>query len=106
MRASSVFRSVLDGSQPSSHRHRSHPRLFGPLAYLDWLSLNEPVLHGSLGIAHYFGLAAKAHENAATPPRDFDEIEPRELLADELMASSPLTPEQLTAAATNAIAAC
>jgi hypothetical protein len=74
--------------------------------YLDWLSLYEPVLHGSLGIAHYFGLAAEAYENAAAAPRrDFDEIEARELLADELMASPPLTPEQLTAAAANAIAA-
>lgn len=42
---------------------------------------------------------------AATPRRDFDELEARELLADELMASPLLTPEQLTAAAANAIAA-
>jgi hypothetical protein len=48
----------------------------------------------------------KHHENAAaTPRKDFDELEARELLADELMASPPLTPAQLTAAAANAIAA-
>lgn len=32
---------------------------------LEWLARYEPVLHGSLGIARYFGLAAEALEQAA-----------------------------------------
>ncbi len=32
--------------------------------YLEWLALYEPVLHGSLGIANYFGVAAEAYERA------------------------------------------
>lgn len=74
--------------------------------YLEWLARYEPVLYGSLGIAHYLGLAAEALEQAAPSDRNFNELEAHELLADVLMNSAPLLPEELGAAATEAIQEC
>ena len=74
--------------------------------YLEWLALYEPVLHGSLGIANYFGLAAEAYERATQLRRDFDNWEASELLADLLMASVPMTPEDLAAAAAQDVEEC
>lgn len=74
--------------------------------YLEWLARYEPVLDGSLGIAHYLGLAAEALEHAALSDRNGNDLEAHERLADVLMNSAPLTPEELRTAATEAIEEC
>lgn len=74
--------------------------------YLEWLARYEPVLHGSLGIAHYLGLAAEALEQATPSDGDGNDLEAHELLADVLMNSAPLTPEELRAAAAEAVQEC
>lgn len=74
--------------------------------YLEWLARYEPVLHGSLGIAHYLGLAAEALEQATPLDKNCNELEARELWADVLMISVPLTPEELRAAARETVREC
>lgn len=73
--------------------------------YLDWLSLHSDSLHGSAGIANYFANAALAFEEQAHPHLgpDFDVFDARDNLADILMASAPLSCEELRAAVTAAI---
>jgi len=74
--------------------------------YTDWLSLNLAALNGSAGVANYFFLAALAFEDQAHPQLPapyFDPFVVREDLADILMASAPLSCEELRAAVTTAI---
>jgi hypothetical protein len=73
--------------------------------YLLWLSHHSDGLHGSAGIANYLANAAVAFEEQAHPQigADFDAFDARDNLADILMASAPLSADELRAAITNAI---
>ena len=73
--------------------------------YLFWLSHHSDALHGSAGIANYFANAAAAFEEQAHPQScpDFDVFNARDDLADILMASAPLSCDELRAAVTAAI---
>ena len=73
--------------------------------YLTWLQLHTVSLHGSAGIAQYLFLAAVALEEQAhrQASHSFDPYIARETFADILMASVPLSCEELRAAASSAI---
>ena len=73
--------------------------------YLIWLSHYSDAFHGSTGIANYFANAALAFEEQAHPKVgfEFDVFDARDNLADILMASAPLSSNELRAAATPAI---
>lgn len=72
---------------------------------LPWPSHHSDALPGSAGIASYFANAALAFEEQAHPqiPPDFDLFDARDNLADFLMASAPLSCDELRAAVTTAI---
>jgi hypothetical protein len=65
--------------------------------YVIWLRNWTPALNGSAGIANYLFLAAMAFEEQAHPqlPTAADVFEAREILADILMASAPLSSDEL-----------
>jgi len=73
--------------------------------YLTWLSCYSDALAGSAGIANYFANAALAFEEQAHPQicTDFDAFDARDNLADILMASAPLSSDELRGAVTTAI---
>ena len=73
--------------------------------YTNWLALHSDALHGSAGIASYLANAALAFEEQAHPqfPALFDAFVARENLSDLLMASAPLSCEELRAAVSAAI---
>jgi hypothetical protein len=73
--------------------------------YLNWLSENRGTLAGSAELANYFASAAIAFEEQAHPTvfADFEGFDARDNLADILMASAPLTSDELRAAVTKAI---
>jgi hypothetical protein len=73
--------------------------------YLLWLSHHSDALHGSAGIANYLANAALAFEEQAHPQvcPGFDAFDARDNLADILMASAPLSCDELRAAVTAAI---
>jgi len=73
--------------------------------YLAWLSRYSDALSGSAGIANYFANAALAFEEQAHPQicTDFDAFDARDNLADILMASAPLSSDELRGAVTAAI---
>jgi hypothetical protein len=73
--------------------------------YLAWLQRHTATLNGSAGIAHYLFLAATAFEEQAHPQygRHFDAYVARENFADILMASLPLSSDELRAAVSTAI---
>jgi hypothetical protein len=73
--------------------------------YLTWLSLYSDALSGSAGIANYFANAALAFEEQAHPQicREFDVFDARDNLADILMASAPLSSDELRGVVTAAI---
>jgi hypothetical protein len=75
--------------------------------YLSWLSLHEAGLGGSAGITQYLTRAAIAYEEQAhqfqRKPFDAAAFDARDNLADILMASAPLTEDELQAAVTMAI---
>jgi hypothetical protein len=65
--------------------------------YLPWLQIHRLALNGSAGIANYLFLAALAFEEQAHPqlPTGADVFVAREILADILMASAPLSSGEL-----------
>ncbi len=73
--------------------------------YLNWLSIHRGTLAGSAEIAHYFASAAIAFEEQAHPTvfSDFEAFDARDNLADLLMASVPLTSDELREAIADAI---
>jgi hypothetical protein len=73
--------------------------------YLLWLSHYSDALHGSAGIANYLANSASAFEEQAHPQirADFDAFDARDNLADILMASAPLSTDELRMAVMNAI---
>lgn len=73
--------------------------------YLPWLARHGNALNGSAGIANYLANAALAFEEQAHPQlaAQFDAFDARDNLADILMASVPLTCEELRAAVAAAI---
>jgi hypothetical protein len=73
--------------------------------YLAWLSAHRVSLAGSADIANYLANAAIAFEEQAHPTVfvDFEAFDARDNLADILMASAPLTCEELCTAVANAI---
>ena len=73
--------------------------------YLLWLSHHSDALHGSAGIANYLANAAAAFEEQAHPQigADFDAFDARDNLADILMASAPLSADELRVAVAKAI---
>jgi hypothetical protein len=73
--------------------------------YLAWLSRYSDALAGSAGIANYFANAALAFEEQAHPQicTDFDAFDARDNLADILMASAPLSCDELRGVVTAAI---
>ena len=73
--------------------------------YLLWLSYHSDALHGSAGIANYLANAAVAFEEQAHPQigADFDAFDARDNVANMLMASAPLSADELRVAVTNAI---
>ena len=73
--------------------------------YVQWLFLHSDTLGGAAGIANYFVMATIAFEEQAHPqlPAGFDPFVARECLSDILMASAPLSSEELRAAVTAAI---
>ena len=73
--------------------------------YLNWLSANRDTLAGSAEIANYFATATIAFEEQAHPTvfADFEAFVARDNLADILMASTPLTADELRTAVANAI---
>jgi hypothetical protein len=73
--------------------------------YLTWLSMHRSTLAGSAEIANYFASAAIAFEEQAHPTvfADFEAFDARDNLADILMASTPLTADELRIAVANAI---
>jgi hypothetical protein len=73
--------------------------------YLAWFSRYSDALSGSAGIANHFANAALAFEEQAHPQicTDFDGFDARDDLADILMASAPLLPDDLRGAVTTAI---
>jgi hypothetical protein len=75
--------------------------------YLSWLALHEAPLGGSAGITQYITRAAIAYEEQARQyqrkPFSVAAFDARDNLADILMASAPLTEDELQAAVTMAI---
>lgn len=75
--------------------------------YLSWLSLHEAPLGGSAGITQYITRAAIAYEEQARQyqrkPFSVAAFDARDNLADILMASAPLSEDELNAAVTMAI---
>jgi hypothetical protein len=73
--------------------------------YLGWLELHSDALHGPAGIANYLASAALAFEEQAHPllPAHFDAFDARDNLADILMASPPLSCDELRGAVHTAI---
>jgi hypothetical protein len=73
--------------------------------YLAWLSIHRCFLPGSADIVNYFANAAIAFEEQAHPTlfADFEAFDARDNLADILMASAPLTSEELRTAVSHAI---
>jgi hypothetical protein len=73
--------------------------------YLNWLSIYRGTLAGSADIANYFASAAIAFEEQAHPTvfADFEAFDARDNLADILMASVPLTSDELRTAVATAI---
>ncbi len=73
--------------------------------YLFWLSHYSDALHGSAGIANYFANAALAFEEQAHPQiySGFDVFDARDNMADILMATAPLSSDELRAVVTAAI---
>ena len=73
--------------------------------YILWLSHYSDALHGSAGIANYLANAASAFEEQAHPQigANFDAFDARDNVADILMASAPLSADELRVAVTNAI---
>jgi hypothetical protein len=73
--------------------------------YLAWLSRHGKALNGSAGIANYLANGALAFEEQAHPqlPANFEAFDAPDNLADILMASVPLTCEELRAAVAAAI---
>ncbi len=75
--------------------------------YLPWLSNQADKLEDSTAIAHYLALAAEVFEDQAQAQRgEFDELDARDALTDFLMASAPLTLQQLQVAAAQCICEC
>ena len=74
-------------------------------SYPGWLSANRGTLAGSAEIANYLASAAIAFEEQAHPAvfADFEVFDARDNLADILMASAPLTSDELRAAVANAV---
>src|SRR5947209_369429 len=70
--------------------------------YLPWLSEHSDALDGSPGIANYLANAALSFEEQAHPHLgpDFDVFDARDNLADLVMASAPLSCDELRAAVT------
>ena len=73
--------------------------------YLRWLSHHSDALRGSAGIANYLANAALSFEEQAHPHLrpDFGAFDARDNLADILMASAPLSSDELRTAVTTAI---
>lgn len=73
--------------------------------YLAWLQLHTHTLNGSAGIANYLLSASLAFEEQAHPMAGplFDSFVARENLADFLMASAPLSSDELREAVAQAI---
>ncbi|MGI9072241.1 MAG: hypothetical protein ACR2JB_13230 [Bryobacteraceae bacterium] len=73
--------------------------------YLSWLLHHSDALHGSAGIANYLANAALAFEEQAHPRirPDFDVFDARDNLADILMASAPLSSDELRGAVSTVI---
>jgi hypothetical protein len=73
--------------------------------YFPWLSRYSDALPGSAGIANYFANAALAFEEQAHPQicLEFDVFDARDNLADILMASAPLSSDELRAVIITAI---
>jgi hypothetical protein len=73
--------------------------------YSVWLELHSLQLGGSAGIANYLCLAAVAFEEQAHPQisTGFDPFVAREILADILIASAPLSCDELQSAVAIAI---
>ena len=73
--------------------------------YLLWLSHHSDALHGSAGIANYLANAAAVFEEQAHPQigADFNAFDARDNVADILMASAPLSTDELRLAVTKAI---
>jgi hypothetical protein len=73
--------------------------------YLNSLAANRDTLAGSAGIANYFATAAIALEEQAHPTvfANFEAFDASDNLADILMASAPLSSEELQLAVTKAI---
>jgi hypothetical protein len=73
--------------------------------YLSWLSIYRGTLPGSADVANYFASAAIAFEEQAHPTvfSDFEAFDARDNLADILMASAPLTSDELREAVADAI---
>jgi hypothetical protein len=73
--------------------------------YLGWLALHSDALHGSAGIVNYLASATLAFEEQAHPllPAHFDAFGARDNLAGILMASKPLSCDELRAAVSTAI---
>jgi hypothetical protein len=73
--------------------------------YLTWLSMHRGTLAGSTEIANYFATAAIAFEEQAHPTvfAVFEAFDARDNLADILMASAPLTSDELRTALTHAM---
>jgi hypothetical protein len=73
--------------------------------YLVWLSANRGTLAASAEIANYLATAAIAFEEQAHPTifADFEAFDARDNLADILMASTPLTADELRTAVANAM---
>ena len=74
--------------------------------YFDWLALHSTALGGSAGIADYLAATALAFEDQARHygPAAFDVFIARETLSDILMASTPLSAEELQKAVKTVIA--
>jgi hypothetical protein len=73
--------------------------------YPVWLELHSTQFNGSAGIANYLCLAAVAFEEQAHPQvsTGFDPFVAREILADILIASAPLSCDELQSAVGTAI---
>ena len=74
-------------------------------SYPGWLSANRGTLAAPAEIANYLATAAIAFEEQAHPTifADFEAFDARDNLADILMASTPLTADELRTAVANAI---
>ncbi len=75
--------------------------------YFAWLTLNDKAFNGSVGIASYLASAALAFEEQSHPTGDtVDVLSARDSLADILMVSAPLSPDEMRAAVAQCIREC